>query len=46
MKKSSVYGHGLRIKRLCFDSKNCDAHLKNLNKWFHDRGYHENIIGN
>ena len=37
---------GLRIKRLCSDSKDCKTHLKNLKKWFHDRGYPENIIDN
>ena len=45
-KKSSLYSEGLRIKRLCSDSKDCETHLKNLKKWFHDRGYPENIIDN
>ena len=38
-----VYGQGLFIKRLCSDSKDCETHLKNLKKLFHDRGYPENI---
>ena len=46
LKKSSVYSQGLRIKRLCFDNKDCKTHLKYLKKWFHDRGYLENIIDN
>ena len=46
IKKSSVYSQGLRIKRLCSDSKDCETHLKNLKKWFHDRGYPENVIDN
>ena len=29
MKNSSVYSQGLRIKRLCSDSKDCETHLKN-----------------
>ena len=38
-----MYGQGLLIKRLCSDSKDCETHLKNLKKLFHDRGYSENI---
>ena len=30
MKNSSVYNQGLRIKRLCSDSKDCETHLTNL----------------
>ena len=33
----------LRVKS---DSKNCGTHLKNLLKWFNDRGCTENIIDN
>ena len=46
MKRSSVCSQRLRIKRLCSDSKDCETHLKNLKKWFHDRDYPENIIDN
>ena len=34
MKKSSVHSQGLRIKRLCSDSENCETHLKNLKNGF------------
>ena len=46
MKLSSVYSQRLRIKRLCSDSKDYETHLKDLKKWFHDRGYTENIFDN
>ena len=46
MKKLSVYRRELRIKRQCSDSKDCKTHLKDLKKWFQNRGYSENIIDN
>ena len=46
MKKSSVYSQGLCIISLCSNNKDCETHLKNLKKWFHDSGYPENIIDN
>ena len=46
MKKFSVRSQGLQIKRLGSDSEDCEPHLKNLEKWFHDKGYPENSIDN
>ena len=44
MKKSSIYGQGLRIKRLCSEDTALANHLKDLQSWFCGRSYPENIV--
>ena len=44
MKKSSIYGQGLRIRRLCSEDTALANHLKDLKSWFCGRGYPENIV--
>ena len=46
MNKPCVYSQGLGIKRQFSVSKDFKTHLKNLKKWFDDRGYPENTIDN
>ena len=44
MKKSSIYGQGLRIKRLCSDDHKLQQHLENLKNWFCERAYPGGLI--
>ena len=39
VKKSIIYSQGLRIKRLCSSDVDFDNNLKEMEKWFENRGY-------
>ena len=44
MKRSSIHSQALRIKRLCSNKRDCDKHLKDLNKCFCNRGYPDTFV--
>ena len=44
VKNSIVYSQALRIKRICSSNNDFNGHLKNLTKWFLERGYPENSV--
>ena len=46
IKKSIVFGPGLRIKRLCPSNVAFKNHLESLKAWFQNRGYPKTLVEN
>ena len=44
IKRSIIFSQTLRLKRICSEKNDLNAHVEDLKKWFHRRGYPDSVV--